>query len=91
MRWVGVLLVVCLVYGQALRVIDEEGLPVRGAAVTTEVAGKKLRFVTDSLGAVSLEAGLYEVGVVAEGFFVLAGAGGSAGHHSPFASRLRPA
>jgi outer membrane receptor for ferrienterochelin and colicins len=73
MRWVGVLLVVCLVYGQALRVVDEEGLPVRGAVVTTEVSGKKFRLVTDSLGAVSLEAGLYEVGVVAEGFLAWRG------------------
>lgn len=60
-------------WGQTLRLIDEEGHPISGAAVTltSTTQGLRLRLVSDSLGGVQAPPGAYRIEVSAEGYLPL--------------------
>ncbi len=73
MRWLGVLVLVGMGFGQALQVMDEEGLPIRGASVVVELSGKKTRLLSDSTGRVPLPAGSYALVVEAVGYLAWRG------------------
>lgn len=73
MRWLGVLVLVGMGFGQALQVVDEEGLPIRGASVVVELSGKKTRLLADSTGRVPLPAGSYTLVVEAVGYLAWRG------------------